>query len=168
MFRYLTADTATRYGSAVHYQHGHLIEIIQTIRDMSKAPTQSAKKFPLVALIQDFEEKKGSDYGTLATVSLSVLIAMNTDPKYKAAERYTKTFKTVLYPVYEYLLEAMARSGYFTVTDAKMIDHTKVDRLYWGKNGLSGNSANAFDDYIDAIEIKNLNLIVKRLNTCIT
>jgi len=41
-------------------------------------------------------------------------------------------------------------------TQKRSVEHTPINRLYWGKNGLYGNTGNVFSYYIDAIEIKDL------------
>ena len=40
------------------------------------------------------------------------------------------------------------------------IEHTKIDRLFWGKEGLYANEGNIFEDFLDCIEIRDLELNV--------
>jgi hypothetical protein len=51
-----------------------------------------------------------------------------------------------------------------TLDRLDLFEHQKYDRLYWGKQGLYGNSGNIFNDFIDAIEINELKFEI--LNTC--
>ena len=166
MFRYIAADVVTRAGiSALHYEHGHPLEIIKTLQAMTADPASQAGKFPLLALFQDYEEKRGTKMG-MYDVSLHLIIATLTDPNYMAADRMTSTFIPVLYPIYDGLMDAIARSGYFRQTTKDLISHSKTDRMYWGKSGLYGNEGNVFNDYIDAIEIQNLQLTIQTQTIC--
>ncbi len=145
----------------VYYMHGHPLEVCDRLTKMTSGAISQAKKYPLVALFQDFDEDRGTD-GTIYTeAKLHMIIAAMTSPKYTAAERYTKNFKPVLYPVYDELLYQLMLHPDTLVTDARQIKHTKTDRLFWGKNGLFGNESNIFNDFIDCIEIQNLLLTIK-------
>jgi len=163
MFSNIVADVAIRYGSAIHYEHGHPLEIIDTLIAMSKNQTISALKYPLVALFQDYEEDQGAKIGVVSSVKFHLIAAIFTDSRWKAAERMTKNFTPTLYPVYGHLMKAIAQSGYFVEGSIETIKRTKIDRMYWGKSGLYGSDGNVFSDCIDAIEITNLQLSVKNL-----
>lgn len=142
---------------AVNYLHGHPIEIIETLGQKDKSATLRFQKYPLVALFQDFSEDHGT-IGLDSTVSLNIIIARATKPAYKADERYTENFKPVLYPIYQELLQQIVYSKAFLKYGATTLPHTKIDRLYWGREGLYKNDGNVFNDFLDCIEIKNLQL----------
>lgn len=162
MFRYIVADVNTNYDdSEVRYEHGHPLEVIETLQALSKSPKHGATKFPLIALFQDFEEEKGTRRDIESKVKLTLAIVQITDPLYKAALRYDNTFKAVLYPLYALLITSIVQSGYFAnISKALPPKHKKTDRLYWGKSGLYGNTSNQFNDFVDAIEIADLELEV--------
>lgn len=143
-----------------YYLHGHPIEIISTLQEYTQIASLKLKKFPLIALFEDFEgsEKEGL---YLTKAKLNVLIITDTSPTYKAPERYVKTFDTVLTPIYELFIKYCVNSRALN-TPKNKIAHTKVNHLYWGKNGLYGNDGNVFNDFVDAIEIKNLDFKVYR------
>lgn len=145
--------------SAPFYMYGHPLEIIQTLSQKDKHSTLKYQKYPLIALFQDFEERKGASQAVNSDVSLNIVIAVNTDKNYRSDQRYTNTFKTILYPLYNLFLEKIAASNHFGVTEGN-ISHTKTDRVYWGKQGLYGNEGNIFNDYLDAIELTNLELSI--------
>lgn len=142
---------------APFYMYGHPIEIVNTLKQKNKNGTFKFKKYPLIALFQDFDEVKGENMAIDSRVSLRVVIAVNTSPKYVSSERYANTFKPVLYPLYNLLMEKIAKSPYTQLAEG-IVPHTKTDRVYWGKTGINGNEANVFDDYLDAIEITDLEL----------
>ena len=164
MFSNIVTDVAARASVAVHYEHGHPLEIINTLRGMGKTPAFDPLKYPLIALFQDFDETRGENDREMATVNLNLIIAMLTEHHRVASQRLTCTYIPVLYPLYDLLMTSIRFSGYFTGNPNNNADwpHTKTDRMYWGKKGLYGNESNIFGDYIDAIEITNLKLTIKK------
>ena len=164
MFQYIVADVATRAATAIHFEHGHPLEIVNTLKGMGKTPAYDPLKYPLIALFQDFDEKRGTDDRAMGEVSLNLIIAMLTEPSRVASQRLTCTYIPILYPIYDLLMTSIKMSGYFAgnPNNDKDWPHTKTDRMYWGKKGLYGNEGNIFGDYIDAIEIQNLSLTIKK------
>jgi len=143
---------------SVNYQHGHFLEIANTLQSWSDTSLDE-RKYPLIALFQDFAETKSGTIGIDSEVSLHFIIATRTQREYKAAERYTKTFKLILYPLYYEFMKQLQNSKYFM--HAGDIPHTKIDRLFWGQETIFANTANNMHDYADCIEIQNLKLNVK-------
>jgi hypothetical protein len=150
----------------IKYKHGHPLEIIESLGQEDKAPSLRLGKYPLIALFQDFPERKGVKIGVESEVVLHIIIAKGTDPNYKASDRYKHNFNPFLYPIYEELLEQIYREPAFRVYSANLIDHMKYDRLYWGRGGLMGNDRNVFNDWLDCIELKNLRLKVNQKRLC--
>lgn len=146
--------------TGVHYLHGHPLEIIETLGQRDKSKTMLFDKYPLVAVFQDFPERVAEEPGTISEVTLHLIVARATSPSYKATERYEHNFKPVLYPVYYELLKEIHLSRAFRTMSPTLIRHTKIDRLYWGREGLGKNQGNIFNDWIDCIEIKDLKLKV--------
>lgn len=149
---------------AVHYQHGHPKEIIETLAQKDKSSTMQFSKYPLVALFQDFPERHTGEIGFDSEVSLHIVIVQSTLATYKADERYSKNFKPILYPIYYELLKQFNFSKRFSTYGVSTIPHTKIDRLYWGKEGLYGSEGNIFNDRLDCIEIRDLRLKVNQKN----
>lgn len=150
--------------TAVHYQYGHPKEIIETLMQKDKSTTLQFTKYPLVALFQDFPERHTGQVGFDSEVSLHIVIVQSTTANYKADERYTRNFKPILYPIYSELLRQFNFSKRFSTYGVSTISHTKIDRLYWGKEGLYGNEGNIFNDRLDCIEIRDLRLKVNLKN----
>lgn len=138
----------------VHYDHGHPVEIIETLKQKDKSDTLVFKKYPAVFLFQDFKETV-SQAGIATSARLHILIVAATSREYKASERYDKNFRPILYPIYLELKNQILKSGKVL---ADVLSFEKTDRLFWGKQGLYGNEGNVFNDYLDAIEIQNLDL----------
>ena len=156
-----TAKALYTDAAAINYMHGHPIEITDRLTQMTKDPTVAQGKYPLIALFQDFEESKGGDF---IKVKLNLIIATLTNREMKAPERYTAHFRTLLYPIYDRFIYQISRSQMFQEATERQISHIKIDRLFWGRNGLYGSERNMFNDHIDCIEIKDLKLSLKLKN----
>ena len=94
---------------------------------------------------------------TLNTISgVTIAILTETDPKFSSQNRYDQTITPVLQPIYDLFMQELKDSRYIYSKDFK---HTKINRLYYGKQDVYGNSGNIGNDALDAILITNLNLI---------
>jgi hypothetical protein len=156
------AVTFTSIGKHIDFMYGHFSEILSRLQQMTSSPDMKDRlgKFPLVALLMDFPEDIGAEAGVYCEVDLHLIIANITEPQLVAQQRYEKNFKPVLYPIYRELLKQIAsplQKSVF-VEDSELIPHTKIDRVYWGREGLYGGGANAMNDFVDCIEIKNLKI----------
>src|SRR5699024_10136423 len=144
--------------SGVHYQHGHILEIVDLLTQKDQSQTYKYDKYPLVALLQDFPERITVDSNRFVEANLNILIVKSTLEEYTADKRYDENFKPFLYPIYNELLKQINKSAYTLTYSPYRIRHTKIDRLFWGRQGRYGNTANIANDKLDAIEIQNLNL----------
>lgn len=145
---------------AVNYQHGHPIEIVETLSQYDQSTSKRYKKYPLVLLVEDVKEYHGVNAanGRYAELDLKIFLINSTKPDYKSAERYTHNFNPFLLPMYASLMNNIYRDQHFLIPDVYAIEHTKINRLYWGRESLQGNTSNEFCDYVDAIEISSLKI----------
>jgi hypothetical protein len=144
------------------FDHGHPLEIVNTILQYTQHDTLKFEAFPRICLFHDFEEKITFE----KQVSLNLVIVTDTAPEYSAPQRYTYSFDPILIPLYDLFIKQLSFSDNIQPTEGNnYFKHSKWDRLYWGKDGLYGNTANIFNDFIDAIEINNLE--IKIIETCI-
>ncbi len=141
-----------------YYMHGHPLDIIKTLNEKDSSPTNKSKKYPLIALFQDFTEEIGRDQRIQSSASLNLVIAYHTRSDYNSAQRYDNSFRTILYPLYDLFIEKITSSSWFLNASDSLTVHEKIDRLYWGRGEQKGNRAVVFNDLIDAIEIQNLRL----------
>jgi hypothetical protein len=155
------ASVQSALGYNVHFQYGNPLEIIENIKQMADNYLDADIKYPLVGLFQDFTEKKGTEIGTESEVSLNLVIVTITDFNYKAPDRYNNSFKPLLYPIYEQLMLQLSVNKDIISPYNEMFEHDKIDRLYWGRVPLFGEKYKN-SDYIDAIEIENLKLKIKK------
>jgi len=164
LFEKIVADTQTAVlpilqgfnpaFTGVNFQAGHRLEISNTLLEWSKN-SKDADKFPMIALMMDFPEEKGG-IANETNLTLQFAFATLTQPDWKAKDRYEKTLKPVLYPLYDEFLRQLYFCGYFI--NAKAPKHTKIDRPLWGKQAVNGNTGEFFNDKVDIIEIQNLKL----------
>lgn len=156
----VVTKVSTAMQSSIYYDFGHYSEVVKNLDERDKNITNKAK-YPLVWLVMDFEEQMGSKSGAYAELSLQLIIATDTNADYDMKQRRDNSFLPVLYPIYSELLNQFSKSTVFGMPAT--IEHTKVDRPYWGvQGGLGNGAANLFNDFIDAIQLKNFKVNIKR------
>lgn len=161
IFADLVANVATRLGIAVHYQYGSIQEIIDNLKTMTTNGLGADNKYPLVALLTDFKQKRGRSVDIYTEADLNVLIFNVTDNKYLAPERTIYSFKPILYPIYECLIDEIKISKQIQTNQNGEVYHDPTDHYYWGR---VSRDENPFSDWIDAIELENLNIKVSTKN----
>lgn len=162
---------ATLYGTAgfdkhIQYMHGHYKEIVQRLQEKTDSISQRNAKYPLVVLFQDFRIERGGRLDLYGTTKLNLIIANSTEPKYYTADRYTKNFKPVLYPIYWELMAQLRNHKQFEFKNQDEIKHTVIERVFWGKEGLYGADGNIFNDYLDCLELQNLEITIRKKQNC--
>lgn len=147
----------------VHCAYGSELEIINTLVNMNSPQSQQFLKYPLIALIQDFNEEKGRDFTTGGSFRPKKILICNQTPlDSKSKGRYEINFKPILQPLYlELLRQFVAHPGFIT-RSVWSISHTKIDHPFFGKEGLYGNIKNEGTDCLDCIEIRNLELPLRK------
>lgn len=149
---------------SVYYDFGHQAEVIRNLTNKDNSITMKDQKFPLIWLVTDFAETMApQDNNQYAQVSLKVFITVTTQPEYDMKSRRDKTFLPRLYPIYAELLHQFSECVAFSMPPTIKIQHTKIDRPYWGTPDAAGNNTkNMVNNFCDAIEIQNLKLNVAR------
>ena len=147
----------------IDYQYGHAVELIQTLAQLDKTDQYRRLKYPLIWVVMDFPVKRGN-YNWYGIATLNIVIAHQTEATDKMMDRMTKVFKPVLYPLYYALMDGFAAHDLINENTADIIQHTQWDRGYMGNITNNGNTANKLNDYVDAIEITNLNLTILNNN----
>lgn len=149
--------TVTQFGLDINWKHGHPSDVFDQLNLMAQHPDYKARRFPVIALMQDVEE----DLIYMDEAPVQVILGIDTQAHFTATERYAYSFTgRRLTKLAQRFIAYLETSPY---TYFRRKDATKIDRLYWGKDGALGNDENKADDLIDAIE---LNLNLKILNTC--
>jgi hypothetical protein len=139
----------------VYYMYGHPMEISSRLQELSNSPNNQHQKFPLIILFTDITISKDVP-GFYGSASLRMLIANMTDPNYISVERTENNFKPILHPIKNELINQI--SDYEGFTYRAELTYDETDMYYYGSQI---NNKNIFNDYIDAIELKNIKVNIK-------
>lgn len=152
--------------TTINYQYGHKAELIETLAQMDKQDPYASQKYPLVFLVQDFRENVGGSPGLYGTANLNLIFMHHSLLDYKTKDRYTNVFKPVLYPILISFMKYLSKHKAVHVQNVQSLVYDKYDRPLVGvPSGEYGNKL-VVNDYVDAIEISNLNLLLN-YQTCI-
>lgn len=165
LWRDVVEKVAIEVGFNVMFDWGHDEEVQKQLELKNGGMTGAVRtKFPLVWLVMDYPERRGRTLDLYSENRTQIIIAVDTDPELTMQKRAEQVYLPVLYPIYAHLLNELARDRRFQTLNRNMIPHTKVDRPYWsGGSNKAGESL--FDEPIDAIEIKDLEIEIKS-KTC--
>lgn len=149
---------------AINYQYGHLREIIETMKQYEQSPELRYEKYPLIALFLDIPEQYGASGGYPGDCRLRMALCYGTSTTLKASERYAQVMKPILLPLYDELIKQIEACREFVTMG--QVEHTMVERPYWGRGGLEDHEGNVFADAVDAIEITDLQLTINFNQNC--
>lgn len=151
----------------VFFEVGHYREVERNIVEKGKTKDQKNQRFPVIWLVMDFPETMDPQrygLGVYSQVKLELILATNTEPNWSVADRYTNTFKPILYPMLDELLKVIGNTPDLGSPPFGRLKYKKTDRPYWGVQNGMGGTANFFSAFVDAIQIENLELNIKRKN----
>lgn len=148
----LSDNLSSELGMDVQFLHGTWLSIKQRITEENGSRVSKNARFPLICLVQVFEEKfdVNSEY---SDVSLTLLICNNSTPEWWSEERYSNNYIPILYPIYAEFMELLNRSRYFVGYAQRVYTHTKADDLH-----LPEQDANKMPECLDGVWIKDLKL----------
>lgn len=142
----------------VNYFCGHRLEVVNEIKERDKDPDLRKAKFPLIALFTDISIQHGK-YGEYDGALLQMVIAHRTEREYTTDERILNSFDPYLRPIFNRFMNELYTSGVFAVVDEETdLKCNAIERFFWGRNGLYGNVGSVFNEYVDAIELNNLDI----------
>lgn len=150
--------------STINYAYGHPKELIGTLAQLDRTTQLKFTKYPLVYLLMDFAEDRNKMLGSYASVNLNIILLHQTDDTYKMEERMNYVFKPVLYPIYYALLRGITEHRLVNEGDPQELRHKKFDRGYWGREAIGGTDGNQLNDYVDALDITNLQFTILNNN----
>lgn len=139
----------------VYYKYGHPLEIVKRLQELSNSPTEAHKKFPLIILFTDITIEKDIP-GFYGSTRLRMLVCNYTQPEYVSEERTEENFKPVLHPIKDELIKQIGMHSQFTYDNE--LTYEETDMYFYGSQI---NNKNIFNDYIDAIELKNIRFNIK-------
>lgn len=142
----------------VFYEHGHYVEILNTLSNAENSPTRFDKKYPLIALIEDIRYRTSPN--GFKEANFDLIICYNTIDMAVSQDRYKEVINPILIPIYDELIRQIGLSGKFA---NYTFPHDMITRPYYGVeqqkgNGTNANRGNIFTDMLDAIEIRNMRL----------
>lgn len=147
----------------IFYSPGRGNQIIKSISDVDNSISMKGVKFPLFALLMPVRESRGLGY--YADISVDrIIIAVRTATgagSESVLNKYSSTgvYKTILYPMYYEFLNQLSRHKNVVCSDPENFSHTKIDVTSQVPNQGS-------NDYIDSIEILNLEFTLNQIKTC--
>lgn len=159
LFGDIVERVSERYGSHVAYQFGDWEYISNQLVVWGKSPEKSPMKYPIICLISPFEEDRREED---ERVSLWFIVLVNTRKGYTNEERETFSFEKVLRPIYRIFIDEVGKDARFATNYRGIVPHTYTENYRYGRVGVLGPDGKPFRDFIDAIEIKNLDLTIKK------
>lgn len=146
---------------AVNYIYDTVKFIDQRLVNMANDTMGGASKYPLVALIQPFIERRGGIQGLAGEISPTFLLAYWTEQNLTSPQRDEQIFIPYLYPLYEAFMLETDRSRHFLTAGVTNIQHEKTDFPFYGGQNQDKST---FTDKLDIIQVKFTNL--KTYLTC--
>ncbi len=153
-------------GCEVEFDHGHFLEICGRLTEKDSSQEFMHKKYPLIVLIQDIEEQRGGEKFASEPNNVKILIITSTNKDYTSTDRKEKTFKPILIPIYDQLLQAMEDSREIDTQMSDFIPHGYIERYFWGREGFQGNTGLLTNDYLDCIEIDFNEIKINWISNC--
>lgn len=155
-----------------YFDYGRYLEIDKRLIQKGLSAAAKSKRFPLVWLVIPFT-KSFPALGDMQVRRMQIIICNVTKPNSTTPDRFNENFTNYLWPIYTELMNQISISGYFSNV-GENFPHDLIEQPFWdGKEtGQVGNTnlgtneaANMFNDYVDAIQLKNIQLDIN-LQTC--
>lgn len=150
--------------TGVHYEYGHYTDIQERLITYSQSNEKKTDRYPLIAVFED-DKVTHRQRGMYGNAGMKIIILAATSNSITRVQREERTFKPILYPIYEELLSQIFKSGVFNVYSPDQIQHEQINRPHWGDPGLYKNEGYLFTDVLDGIELNNL-VLPTYLKTC--
>lgn len=109
---------------------------------------------PFILLLLPVTENEDRSY---TDVTVSFVLGTVTTQDLSTDERQLKTFTPILEPIYN-KFKALIKSGNSKIKGNHMVKFNKINQYYWGQD------ATVLQNYIDCIEIRDLELKIKNTN----
>lgn len=146
----------------LHFMQGNIAEVNARLQEMTNSPQHKGKKYPLFVLFRDIKEGLNEErFGLSTAFNAKFAIFTLTNPKYTSDQREEKTFTPILRPILEEIINQISKSKAFGMPTVKQMKIEKWDCFFYGS---SQNNKNPFGDYLDAIEVPSISLVLK--NKC--
>lgn len=149
-------NKSAEYGhdGIINYQYGYVTELVTKLQQFSLAPKTYNLAFPLIWVKQPFTIKRNvSNSGRIfgRVTDLEIYIIQQSEKTITAEERMLKTFKPVIYPIYEGLLNEIDLHVGLGTMGKNSIVHDITDFYWWGENQQA-----VLNDVVDCLRISNM------------
>lgn len=159
MFAEIVGRVSDKWGRNVSYLFGDWSYISNQLTVWGKSPKTSPLKFPIICLYSPFTEERDAED---VRVSLEFIIMVNTEKNYSNEDRESISFDKVLRPIYRLFMDEIRGDRRFASDYRGIVPHQYTENYRYGRVGVLGPDGKPFRDFIDAIEIKNLDLTIKK------
>lgn len=158
--------TETKEGVAINYIFGSA----QYVKDMLDVRSKGVGsnmplKFPLIALqTPNIATIDSGDYQYKTKVNL--IIACSSKKEWSNEKRMETSFKNVLLPIYEKLIEVLLSDTHFDWGYGRLeyVPHTMSKNFDYGRYGAVTANGEEVSEPIDAIDIRSLEITVNNVN----
>lgn len=161
IFRDIVKKVSDRYGNNISYMFGDWDYISNELIVWGESNATAGLKYPAVFLYSPIEEDRTE---ANEKASIELLVVVNTIPDYTNEERSNISFAQCLRPIYEFLIDEIKKCQYFDMAYEKVVPHRYIENYRYGKVGVVGPDGKPFKDYIDGINIKDLQITLKKEN----
>lgn len=148
----------------VYFFAGRRLEILKELNTLDNSITYTDRKYPFVAFEMPAPrhyETTGYPVLTIPRIVIANLVtAFNGEEMMRFKFGADGNFKKILYPCYNELLIQFARSRHIIGSDPNGFKHTMFESP--GVQPIGQGSS----DYVDFIELQNVNLIINQIKTC--
>lgn len=153
-------------GVGINYLFGSAQYIKDMLDVRSKASASMPVKFPLIALqTPNVVTVDSGDYEY--KTKLNLIIACSSKKDWSNEKRMETSFKRVLLPIYEKMIEVLLGDPRFDwgYGAAEYVPHTMSKNFDYGRYGALTPNGEEVSEPIDAIDIRSLEIIVNN-QTC--
>jgi hypothetical protein len=148
-----------------YYEHDHPIKLAEKLNQKDEG-SFVYHKYPLICLLEDFEQTFGESLQYFYSVPCTILILDYTKQEFDSEQRYTENYKPILQPLVDLLILKMCNSDHLRIVDIDLLQYQQINRTEWGAEGIYGNNGLIFDDNLDGIQLNFPKLIVNYNNEC--
>lgn len=127
----------------------------------SRSSKTNAIRFPLITLFVPFNEVR-TDKNLATSAKIKLMIAVDTVSSYTNEQRLDSSFIRILRPIYDGFIDGVRRSSELVAPYDGQIPHTYRERYDLGARGAMDSNNKELNTLIDAIEIDNLVINVKK------
>jgi hypothetical protein len=155
-------DASPAANFVINYEPGRSIQILESLSKDDNSITFKGAKYPLFAMLLPVAEKRGLGYYANVTIKRIVFATMVNYDNESVVDRFATggTYQKILYPLYYEFLKRLAQSPNVIGGDPDDFVHDKID------NPCQQPIGEGLSDYVDTLEILNLELILSQIKNC--